>query len=77
MRLRPLDWLLLVVAVAAVLAGLVLGPPICNLVIGPVGYTPPAGQCAGFRFPIEAASGAIVAVAALLTIALRLRRNSN
>lgn len=73
MMFRPLDWLLLMIAVATVLAGLLLNGPICYPAIGPVGYTPSSHQCA-LRFPIEIASGVTLAVIALLIVAIRVRR---
>jgi uncharacterized membrane protein YbhN (UPF0104 family) len=77
MKLRRLDWFLLAVAVIALLAGFLLNGPICYPVIGPVGYAPPAGQCAGLRFPIETAAGVEVAAVALLIVVVRVRRRES
>jgi hypothetical protein len=73
MKLHPLDWILIVVAGAAVVVGVLLNGPSCDLPMGPDG----ASGCTGWHFPVELVSGAGLAVIALAIVAVRVRRRPN
>jgi hypothetical protein len=66
---RPVDWLLVLVAVAAVFAGLLLNGPLCNASFGPFG----SSGCLSYNFPTADVIGAAIATLAVVTIVVRLR----
>ena len=72
MSFRLFDWLLLAVAVTGIAAALVNGP-ICIPAFGSGG--PPG--CLEWRFPEELAIGLVAACAAVLILAIRMRRRAN
>jgi len=69
--MRRLDWLLVVVALASIAAGVFLNGPICFTVSGGVEYSGPPIDCIP-RFPREAVIGLGVASVAVMTALFRL-----
>jgi hypothetical protein len=72
MRLRPLDWCLLAIAAAAIVAGFVLNGPMCEIT-----FCPDAPCPCIFHFPTQIAAGLAVALLALVIVAVRARGRSN
>ena len=71
--LRLFDWLLLLAAVGAVVGGLVLQGPVCIPVFGSRTIT----GCVEYRFPTVFLIGTVIALAAVATIFIRLRRRKH
>jgi hypothetical protein len=76
MRLRSIDWLLLLVAIVSVAAGFYLNGPLCEITFCPNGTPDNPCPCL-FLFPWQIAGGVTVAIVAVLIVAVRLRRGSS
>ncbi len=76
--LRPIDWLLALVAIVSVAVGFYLNGPICEITFCP-NETPDNPCPCLFLFPWQIAAGVTLAILALvivaIRVALRLRRS--
>jgi hypothetical protein len=68
--LRLLDWLLVLAAVGSVVGGLVFQGPVCTPAFGSRTIT----GCVEYAFPTVVLIGSAIALAAVATVFIRLRR---
>lgn len=72
--MRRLDWLLVVLAFAAIGAGILMNGPICAFNSAPFGQT--ASQDCRFVFPIAGVVGLALAAIAVVVLGVRIVRHS-